>query len=135
MGWATEMCLQSSERATDRVVALYSPQMETAIAVDASSSELGAVLLQRQEDGQDRPVAFASRSMPVTEQHYSQVEKEALAVTWACEKFSDYVIGLMFKVQTDHNTLVPVLSTKRLDGIPPRIQRLIMCLILWCYAT
>ena len=64
--------------------------MVTTIAADVSSYGLGAVLLQRQEDGQDRPVAFASRSVSETEQQYAQVEIEALAINWACEKFADF---------------------------------------------
>ena len=31
--------------------------------------------------------------MTDTEKRYSQIMKEALALVWACEKFSDYVIG------------------------------------------
>ena len=69
------------------VLALYDPHAD---AADASSHGLGAVLLQKQEW---RPVAYASRSMSETETRYSQIEKEALAITWACEKFSTYVLG------------------------------------------
>ena len=83
----------------DIVLALYDPHKETTVAADASSHGLGAVLLQRHDDGQDRPVAFASRAMSETEQRYAQIEKEALAVTWACEKFSEYLIGLTFKIE------------------------------------
>ncbi|NHN23178.1 ribonuclease H family protein, partial [Bacillus amyloliquefaciens] len=58
---------------------------------DASSFGLGAVLMQREENMQWRPVAYISRSLSSTEQRYAQVEKEALAVTWACENTSsDY---------------------------------------------
>ena len=32
-----------------------------------------------------KPVSYASRSMSETERRYAQIEKEALAVTWACE--------------------------------------------------
>ncbi|XP_064482820.1 uncharacterized protein K02A2.6-like [Ornithodoros turicata] len=66
----------------------------------------------------------ASSALTSTEQRYAQVEKEALAITWACEKFRMYVLGLRFHVETDHKPLVPIFSTKRLDDLTPRLQRM-----------
>ena len=84
------------------VLALYDPKAETKVSADASSYGLGAVLLQKHQEGW-RPVAFASRSMSEVEQRYSQIEKEALACTWASEKFADYLTGMSFSVETDHS--------------------------------
>ena len=64
--------------------------------------------------------------MTETEQHYVQVEKEALAVTWACERLSDYLIGQNFHTETDHKPLVSLLGNNNLNELPPRIQRLSM---------
>ena len=55
--------------------------------------------------------------MTETEQRYAQIEKEALAVTWACERLSQYLVGTTFEVETDHKPLVPLLSTKSLEEI------------------
>ena len=41
-----------------------------------------------------------------TERHYAQIEKEDLAVTWACEKFRTYLLGLNSTIETDHKSLV-----------------------------
>ncbi|CAM1332831.1 Uncharacterised protein r2_g4208 [Pycnogonum litorale] len=64
------------------VLKLYHPKHETIVSADASSFGLGAVLLQQKPGDSDfRPVYYASRSMSPAEQHYAQVEKEALAIT------------------------------------------------------
>lgn len=116
-------------------LALYDPRKETTVSADASSYGLGAVLLQKQEDGQVKPVAYASRALTSTEQRYAQVEKEALATMWACERFSEFLIGITFHVKTDHKPLVPLLGSKNLDELPPRIQRLHMRLMRYSYLS
>ena len=70
------------------VLAHYCSEKETIISADASLYGLGAV----QEDDTKKPIAYASHSMTSTEQRYAQIEKEALATTWACEKFADFVL-------------------------------------------
>ena len=104
------------------ILALYRPGGETKVAADASSFGLGAVLLQR-VTSEWRPVAYASRTLSATEQKYAQIEKEALVVTWACTKFSDYLLGNKFLIESDHKPLIPLLNTKHLDCLPPRILR------------
>lgn len=106
------------------VLAIYDPNLETCVTADASSYGLGAVLLQKQTGGDWKPVAYISRALTPTEQRYAQIEKEALATTWACERLSDYLLGKTFHVETDHKPLVPLLGSKNLDEMPPRIQRL-----------
>ncbi len=100
----------------------YSPSAETKVCADASAYGLGAVLLQKSKEDW-RPIAFASRSLTETEQRYAQIEKEALALTWACEKFASYVLGMRFSIDTDHKPLVPLLSTKHLNDLPARVLR------------
>ena len=48
--------------------------------------------------------------------------KETLGITWASERFADYLIGLKFHIETDHKPLVPLLSTKNLDKLPARVK-------------
>ena len=62
---------------------------------DASSFGLGAVLLQKKTEVW-RPVIYASRAMTETKGRYAQIEKEALASTWACERFAEYILGIKF---------------------------------------
>ena len=108
---------------SSEILAHYDPNRPTIIAADASQAGIGAVLLQIQDDGNRRPICYASRSLSDTEKRYAVIEKEALATTWACEKFNEYVLGLHFTVETDHKPLVPLLSTTELSKMPPRILR------------
>ena len=80
-----------------------------------------------------RPVAYASRALSPTEQHYPQIEKEALNITWASERFSDYLIGIQYHIETDHKPLVPLLSTKHLEDLPARVQRFWLCMMRFSY--
>ena len=104
------------------ILEFYNPQAPVKVSADASSFGLGAVPLQ-QSRSLWKPVSYASRWMSETERRYAQIEKEALAVTWACDKFSDYLLGRRFGIQTDHKPLAPLLTTKHLDHLPPRILR------------
>lgn len=103
------------------VLALYDPNKETKVTADASSFGLGGVLLQLQPDDSWRPVSFMSRVMSPTETRYAQIKKEALALTWACNRSWEYIVGKSITVETDHKTLVPLRSTHTLDQLPPRI--------------
>ena len=90
--------------------------------------------MQLQDDGEWCPVAYASRAMSPTEQRYAQIEKEALGITWASERFADYLIGLEFHIETDHKPLVPLLSTRNLEDLPARVQRFRMRMMRFTYS-
>ena len=48
---------------------------------------------------------------------YAQIEKEALALTWACDRFAQYVMGVHTLLETDHKPLIPLLGQKLLDQL------------------
>ena len=85
--------------------------------VDASSTGLGAVLYQEQDDSQERVIAYASRGLRSSECNYPAHKLEFLALKWAVvDKFSDYLYGNSFIVGTDNNPLTYVLSSAKLDA-------------------
>ncbi|GFS21854.1 Pol polyprotein [Elysia marginata] len=104
-------------------LAHYSPEKETIVAADASNAGLGAVLFQVQSDGSRRPVSYISRSLTAAEKNYAVIKKEALAATRASERFSDYILGGRYTIETDHKPLVPLLWSKTLHKLQPRIER------------
>ena len=72
--------------------------------------------------------------MSDTEKRYVQIEKEAFATTWACNKFSEYVLGRKFLIEMDHKPLVPLLSTKNLDSLPSWILRFHLRMMIFHYS-
>lgn len=81
------------------------------LTTDASNFALGAVLSQG-AIGQDRPVAYASRTLTKTEERYSAIEKELLAIVWATQYFRPYLFGRKFTLYTDHQPLTYALNLK-----------------------
>lgn len=105
----------------DTVMGYYKTQQETEVIVDASPVGLGAILAQR-GDGQFRPVTYVSRALTPVEQRYSQTEREALAIRWACERLRMYLAGTSFKIVTDHKPLVYIFNNPA-SKLPMRIER------------
>ena len=85
-------------------LAFFDKDAETQVIADASPVGLGAVLIQIQ-NGEHRVICYASRSLSDVERRYSQTEKEALSLVWACERFHVYLLGVKFKLITDHKPL------------------------------
>jgi hypothetical protein len=76
------------------------------LQVDASNRGLGAILSQTDENGDERPIAYASRKLQPREEKLSTTEKECLSIVWGVETFRYYLYGRRFILQTDHNPLV-----------------------------
>ena len=94
---------------------------ETEVIVDASPLGLSAMLTQRKRDSH-RPVTHIIGSLSPFEQRYSQTEREALAIRWACERLRVYLAGAQFMVVTDHKPLEAIVSNSN-SKPPVRIAR------------
>ena len=124
--------LKTDMASVSATLALYHTEKESTVSSDASSFRLGAVPMQKQRSGEMRPVAYASRSMTETERRYIQIKKGA--ITWALKHWAEFLIGMKFKVQTDHKPLIPLLSMELIDELPMRIQRFQMRLMRFNFA-
>ena len=72
----------------------YDQRKPVTVQVDASQRVLGACLLQEGE-----PIAYASKSLTDTETRYANIERELLAIVFACQQFNTYVLGRPFTVE------------------------------------
>ena len=81
------------------------------LRTDASDTGLGAVLLQKHGETMF-PIAYASKKLTGAHKSYATVEKECMAIVWAVDKFSGYLYGRSFTLQTDHHPLTYLNSAK-----------------------
>ena len=111
--------------ASDQVLTQYDPSMPLKLALDASAYGLGVVLSHVLPSGEEKPIAFAPRSLSKAEKNFSQIDKEALSIVWGVQKFRNYVWGRHFTIVTDHQPLTLIFHPKK--GIPvitaARLQR------------
>ena len=56
---------------------------------------------------------------------YAQIEKELLAIVFACGKFHQYIYGFPTRVQTDHKPL-EIIFKKPLHQVSPHLQRMLL---------
>ena len=84
---------------SNTLLAFYDPKKPTFVCADASSYEIGGVLMQGQSD-QLRPVGLCSRMLTETEDKYAQIDKGCLAAVWTCKRLSCYLPGLLDRSQT-----------------------------------
>ena len=85
---------------------LASPRTTGTYYLDTDASEYGlGIVLSQEQEGQERVLSFASRSLNQAEKNYSITRKELLAVVFGLKKYRPYLIGRKFVVRTDHSAL------------------------------
>ena len=92
------------------------------IETDASASGIGGVLLQVDNNGHERPVAFESHKLTDAQRKYSAYELELYGLLHNLKKFRCYVEGTNFTVRTDHKALISIFN-ERSGDLPAPLTR------------
>jgi hypothetical protein len=107
----------------------YDPKRPVKIMTDASPYGVAAVLIQ------EKPVAYASRTLNEHERNYSQLDKEALGIIFALQKFHMYLYGRHFTILTDNKPVKHIMGPE--SSIPKlaaqRLQRWALILAAYDY--
>ena len=133
-----EQAFQAAKNAlqSEAVLIHYDPSLPMVLACDASPYGIGAVLSHITEDGVDRPIAYASRTLTAAEKNYAQIEKEGLAIVFGTKKFHNYLYGRPFYIESDHQPLSFLFNESK--TIPQmasgRIQRWALTLSAYQYS-
>ncbi|KAL1258966.1 hypothetical protein QQF64_009543, partial [Cirrhinus molitorella] len=103
----------------------FNPTLPVQLACDASPYGVGAVVSHIMPSGEEKPIAFASRTLSKVECNYAQIEREALAIVFGVKKFHQFLFGRRFTLLTDHRPLTSIFGPH--SGIPSlaaaRMQR------------
>ena len=116
----TEDCTQSFQRlktflTTAPILAYPRDSGKFILDTDASNTGIGAVLSQEQ-DGEERVIAYSSRSLSKAERRYCVTRKELLAVVHFIKYNRHYLYGKRFLLRTDHGALRWLCNFKEPEG-------------------
>lgn len=119
--------------ASDLTLVGYDINRELLLICDSSEYGVGAIIAHVMDDGSERPIMMASRTLQTHERRYGQIDKEALAIMFGLLKFHEFLSGRQFCIVTDHKPLVGLFNPAKPipDQISPRMLR--WSLKLACY--
>ena len=97
------------------ILAYADYKKEFQLHTDACEKGLGGVLYQKDKNGLQRVIAYASRSLSHTERNYPAHKLKFLALKWAVkDRFHEYLYGGKFDVFMDNNPLTYILTSAKL---------------------
>ena len=116
---AQQQALDSLKKAVTNTPVLRYYNLQEEVTLQCDVSQFGLM-----QNGQT--VSYASRALTSAETRYAKIEKELLAIVFACDRFEMYIYGRKeINVETDHQTLELIMQ-KLLNNAPKRLQRMFL---------
>lgn len=116
-----EECFKSLKNALISAPVLSYPTRDDPFILDtdASGYGIGAVLSQVQ-DGEERVIAYGSKTLSKTQMRYCTTFRELLAAVVFVKHFKHYLYGRPFLLRTDHSSLTWLKNFKDPEGMVAR---------------
>ena len=92
------------------------PTLPYILQTDWSPTVIGAILAQEDSQGEEHPIAFASKLLKGPELRYSATEGECFAVVSFVEHFRPYLCGVPFTLEVDHWSLKWLMTNAQQNG-------------------
>jgi hypothetical protein len=107
-----------SQFASNPVLATIDYNRPFTLQTDASAFTIGATLMQKQEDGIEKPVAFFSVSLQPAEINYNIFDRELLAIVKSFRHWHQHLLGARHQITvlTDHNNLTYFREPHKISG-------------------
>ena len=93
---------------------------EFILDTDCSGIAMGAVLSQLNEQEEEKPIAYFSRSLNNAQRNYPITKQEMCALVESIRHFKPYLYGSKFTCRVDHHSLIWLKSMKNPTGILAR---------------
>lgn len=113
----TQLCMDAFNQIKDlltRSPILAYPNLSKPfiLITDVSGVGLGAVLTQLDEQGRERPISYASKTLTSAERKWSTIERELRGIEWGVKVHRMYLLAVIFTIITDHKPLTHLWTMK-----------------------
>lgn len=121
---------------SDNILVHFNPLLPIKLITDASNIGISAMLCHVYENGIERPIAYASRTLSDAERKYSILDKEACAIIFGLKRFFQFLYGKKFILSCDNKSLVHILDTNKQVPVlaANRLQRYALILQTFDYS-
>ena len=98
------------------ILAIPSPGRQFILDTDSSDYASGAVLLQKDQEGKERVIAYGSFSLTRAQRRYCTTKKELLAIVRFCHHWRHYILGVEVICRSDHKALSWLTNFRNIQG-------------------
>ena len=100
------------ELTDESMLTFYDPNKKCILVTDTCYESIGGILLQVNNNNEEKPVVHNGQSLTENEKKYSATKLEALSLVWCIEKLHLYLYQIEFDMKIDHKPLQFIFGVK-----------------------